>query len=535
MTLWSPQSRAIVWAQLRSVRNRLPRSNKLGLAFTVFIGIVWYGLFTAIALAVAAALSQLSAAEHLTDVLAGGLLLAFLYWLIIPVLLASKGASLEMRKLLPYPVPAAQFFHLEMLLRLTVGIEVLIVACGAFCGLMLNPAVAKWAPFALVPFLLFTLCVAIGVHDFISRLAGRRGVREIAALFFIMAFALPRLLLMRGGARQIHKLAFLTSHIAWPWTAAASAATGRQPLTAWAIVIAWAIAAYWFGQWQFARTLRFDAAAAAAVTPQTSRSRLEWFYRFPGMLLRDPIGVLIEKELRILTRAPRFRLVFVMGFSFGLVVWWPIAFGRAGRETFLGDNFMAAVSLYAVLLLSEVLFWNAFGFDRGAIQLYFTAPLTTRQVLLAKNAAAGLFIFIETTIAVAVCALLHLPFTGQRVLEAYAVTIVVVLLLVSVGNVTSFYSPKPVDPMRSFRAARSGRIQGLMLMVYPIAGIPLFLAYGARYAFGSETAFFIILAAAAVFGIVLYRMSLDSASDLAARKKEAIVSVLARTEGPVEG
>ena len=64
-----------------------------------------------------------------------------------------------------------------------------------------------------------------------------------------------------------------------------------------------------------------------------------------------------------LTRSPRFRLVFLMGFTFGLVVWLPMALGRSGAtNSFLGTNYLTVVSVYSLLLLSEVCFWNKRGY-----------------------------------------------------------------------------------------------------------------------------------------------------------------------------
>ncbi len=67
--------------------------------------------------------------------------------------------------------------------------------------------------------------------------------------------------------------------------------------------------------------------------PKPSRRSwwIEWFYRLPSALLKDPLGALIEKEFRFLVRSPRFRLVFLMGFTFGLVIWLPMVFVPRGR------------------------------------------------------------------------------------------------------------------------------------------------------------------------------------------------------------
>ena len=72
------------------------------------------------------------------------------------------------------------------------------------------------------------------------------------------------------------------------------------------------------------------------------------------MLLGDPLGALIEKEVRFLSRSPRFRLVFLMGFTFGLLIWLPVALGRQGvSQSFLSGNYLTVVSVYSLLLLER--------------------------------------------------------------------------------------------------------------------------------------------------------------------------------------
>ena len=58
----------------------------------------------------------------------------------MPILSASMGSSLDMRKLLVYPVPHGKLFQVEVLLRLTTGVEMLMVLAGGVAGLFRNPA-----------------------------------------------------------------------------------------------------------------------------------------------------------------------------------------------------------------------------------------------------------------------------------------------------------------------------------------------------------------------------------------------------------
>jgi ABC-2 type transport system permease protein len=243
----------------------------------------------------------------------------------------------------------------------------------------------------------------------------------------------------------------------------------------------------------------------------------------------------IEKEIRFLARAPRFRLVFTMGFTFGLVIWLPISFGRGNPEGFLATNYLTMVSLYAVLLLGDVCFWNVFGFDRSAAQAYWAMPVKFGTVMVGKNIAALFFVLLDITLIVVVCALLQRPMTVVRVAEAYAVSVVVSLYLIALGNVTSTSMPRPLNPSKAMRSGSAGRLQAMLLLLYPVAALPALLAFGARYAFDSEAAFFLVLLISALVGGAVYWVGLDSAVETAAQKKEQILTALSQGEGLIQG
>src|SRR5579863_3225707 len=107
--MWS-QARAIVWAQWRSVRNHLPGANKSGLAFTILIGLAWYGGFAVMAALLGTVMSDPNDISGIQKILPTILLISFLYWQLIPVLMASMGSSIDLKKLLVYPVPYSQLF-----------------------------------------------------------------------------------------------------------------------------------------------------------------------------------------------------------------------------------------------------------------------------------------------------------------------------------------------------------------------------------------------------------------------------------------
>ena len=204
-------------------------------------------------------------------------------------------------------------------------------------------------------------------------------------------------------------------------------------------------------------------------------------------------------------------------------------------SSILGANYLTVVSVYSLLLLSEVCFWNSFGFDRSGAQVYFLAPLPFSRVLIGKNLSSLFFIALEITAVTSVCAVLGLPLSPQRLAEAYAVAGVIAIFLMAAGNLLSIHQARGVNPTTSFRTSSVGRIQAILFAVYAAAFVPVGLAYLARYAFDSQPAFFLVLTIDAAIGLVMYRIALDSAVEAAERTKEKMVAALSTGEGPIAG
>ncbi|MBZ5635325.1 MAG: hypothetical protein LAO55_19540 [Acidobacteriia bacterium] len=524
------QAGAILWAQWRSTRNFFPRR---GVGWTAFVGLIWYGFWAAAAFAV-----MLLTSSPMSTSLAGVFLVVFLYWQVVPVLMAATGASLDLRKLQAYPIPVTQLFALEVMLRVTAAVEVILVLTGAGIGILRNPTLHPWNALGLVPFAAFNLVLGVGLRDTIARILARRRIREAAFFLLILSAALPQLLFTRGRGFQGRFRALMTreSWPGWPWTAAADFVQGHGSLRSLAIILAWLAAAGVFSYWQFHRTISFDVQAASARRSNGSATSgvAELFFRLPSMLLGDPLGALVEKEVRFLTRSPRFRLVFLMGFTFGLLVWLPVALGRQGpSQSFLGTNYLTVVCVYSLVLLSEACFWNSFGFDRSAAQVYFLAPIPFSRVMIGKNLSALFFIALEITMITLVCGLLGMPLRPCTLAESFGVAAVLSILLLAAGNQLSIRQARAMNPAASFRSGASGRTQAILFLLWPVAFLPVGLAYLARYAFASEAAFFVVLAVDAAIGAVVYKLSLDSSVAAAEHLKEQMVTALSRGEGPI--
>jgi ABC-2 type transport system permease protein len=90
-----------------------------------------------------------------------------------------------------------------------------------------------------------------------------------------------------------------------------------------------------------------------------------------------------------------------------------------------------------------------------------------------------------------------------------------------------------MSPERASQGGSANRLQGFLFLVYPVALLPVLLAYLARYAFDSTLAFYLVLAFAALLGAAIYWISMDSAVHAARTRREAIIEALSKGGGPI--
>jgi ABC-2 type transport system permease protein len=191
------------------------------------------------------------------------------------------------------------------------------------------------------------------------------------------------------------------------------------------------------------------------------------------------------------------------------------------------------VSVYALTLLGQVSFWNSVGFDRSAVGFYYAAPPPFSKVLLGKNLAALFFVYAEVLIVAVVTAFLKLTRGWTDVVSSLVATGVCALYLLAVGNINSVRFPKAMSPERVSQGGSTKGFNGLMFILYPLALIPVGLAYLAGYAFNSQIAFAAVLAIAAGVGVTVYWFSMESAVRTAHQKRESILQELSKGDGPV--
>src|SRR3974390_28760 len=95
------QTRVIIWAQWRSLFNRFPR-NRGGVILAWFFSLLWYPLCALLAFAAAVGLAEVTDRALLFKSLDFGLLGALLFWQLMPLMMATSGLSLDLKRLLVF-------------------------------------------------------------------------------------------------------------------------------------------------------------------------------------------------------------------------------------------------------------------------------------------------------------------------------------------------------------------------------------------------------------------------------------------------
>ena len=534
--------RAILWAQWLSMRTLRVGTRARGAIFSALTGLVFYGFWAMVAFVAETFFSTPENADLFNLALPIALAIVTLYWQVAPVISASLGASLDLKKLIVYPIPRERLFMVEILLRFTTCFEMLIALTGILWGLLCNPVVGGWraAPRILatvVAYVAFNLLLSAGMRNLLERMLLRRRLREVLMLVVVFVGVMPQLLIT-FRVTDSAVTSNLPVAVFWPWGAAAHLMLNLSVAMASGILVICVAAAYGFSRYQFAKGIRADA--GPGVAPRVDRAgkdAVSWsdvLVRFPSRLLPDPLGAAVEKELRTLMRSPRFRLVYIMGFSFGLAVWLPLALRHPnGQESVTRTHFLTYVSVYALVLLGQVTFWNAFGFDRSATQAWYALPIPFSRVFMAKNLTAVIIVCTELVMVIGVALALPVPHPPARIAEALAVTLISAVYLISFGNLISVRFPRAMDPEKVTQGGSTRSMNAFAFFLFPVALLPVALAYWARYVFESEVVFFALLTLAALLAAQVYWVALESAVKTALTRREAILNELGRSDGPL--
>ena len=537
--MWQ-QIAAIWWAQLRTSRNHLPRKT-WGSILATLLSILWYGAAVLVGVGFATLLPSLPVPEIQKN-LGIGLLGVFLFWQIGPLFTLSSGWSLQLNKLLIYPIRKQTLFAIETFLRLTTAPEMIPVLIGAAAGLLRHRELPAWWGLCILLFIPLNLFLSLSVRELVLHSFERNRFRELFTVLLISIGLLPQLLLRTGLGHRIQPYFSAVSNTAIsPWGQTAHLALGIATPWEWLGLAAWTVLFFLTARALFERslaseeTLRSSAASAgrAAKPKDLAGARGAWAYA-PSWLFRDPLAALLQKEFQSLVRMPRFRVSFGMACVFSVIVFFPLTFRiSGGRNEFLSDNFLVIVTLYGLLILSDALMLNIFGTDRAATQVYFATPTDLRLVFRAKNIVALTFVALQAALVMVVVLLARMPVSLADVLNAIGSAAVVGLFYMAVGNLSSVMVARPIDPAQTFRKQVGAKTQIWLLFCSIGTMILVGTAYLARWAVGANWGGLLVLTVELGIGMIVYKISLDSAVERAARDTEKIMSALSKNASPI--
>jgi ABC-2 type transport system permease protein len=459
----------------------------------------------------------------------------FMFWQVVPLFTLTGGWSLQLDKLLVYPISTSAFFGIEVTLRLTTAFEMIYLIVGSFVGLLQHRDIPLAGPLWLLLYIPFNLFVSLFIRGLLLHSFQRRRFRELFAVLIISIGVLPQLFLRTELGARSRPFLRAASEGQWaPWHVIGMLSSGVFSVLSAGIVLAWIALAYAAARWQFARSLKQEATLgpgrSAVWAPEASmRSK---FADLTSRLFADPMAALVDKEFRTLLRMPRFRVVLGMACFFSVVVFFPMALGRGGAG-FLKQNFLTVVNLYGLLILGDALFWNVFGFDRAAAQIYFIAPISLQTVVRAKNLAAGFFIFVQAMIVFLIALALRLPMSRLGVLTSFSASAVAGIFLISAGNLSSSIIPRPIDPSQTLRKQAGGQVQLWLLGCSVAVAVLVGFAYLAQWALQKDWAAPCVLALEFAIGLVIHGIAIESATNRLLRDRERILQALSKGSAPV--
>jgi ABC-2 type transport system permease protein len=540
--MW-PHIRAICWAQFRITRNHLPRTS-VGAFLLGLLGLIWYGMFAGLGVMFAFLLPRVPVAQ-LDEWLPVGLLAVFAFWQLVPLFTVSGGWSLQLHKLLPYPIQDSTLFGIEVLLRITTAPEMALVLLGGMAGLLRHPSVG-WTGIGLLLFVPLNLYLSLAIREWVAQAFSRNKFREIFTILIVCISILPQILTRTTlGKRVLPYILKAANGTGTPWREVTVVSLGVQRWYFDLLLIAmWTYVCYWLARRQFEKGLRRDealraGAAEAGLVPERGRKRSLFggLAEIPNRLFKDPLAALLQKEYRSLLRMPRFRVMFGMACVFSVLVFIPITLRETSRvdRTFMSNNFLIVTTLYGLLILSDSLLLNVFGFDRLAAQVYFVSPIPFRTVLVAKNLTAISFVLIQSVCVVIVASVVRVALTPVSVLNAVLAACVVGIFFLSIGNMTSIRMARPLNPAETFRKQSGGKMQLWLLLCALGMFVLVGFAFLARWALDTNWAMLGVLVVELVIGYIVYRVAMESAVEDALAQRERLLDRLSKGGAAVFG
>jgi ABC-2 type transport system permease protein len=468
----------------------------------------------------------------------------FLWWQVVPILVAGFGANFEFQKLLRFPLSLRAFY----ILGLGYGFADF-AAVSSICWIVAMVAATAAADARLLTAMIPASLLFILVNVTLERLIGswlekiftNRRARELMVGLFVLAMVSLNFLnpaMQRwgdGGTRG--RIVSLAPYIAWlPASLTGSAVAAAKRGNSEAVASAIGGLLVWLGASSGFLWLRYNAqyrgeelseTAAPAAEKRAARRQVV----SPGLFrfLSPPIAGVMRKEFHYLTRNG-FSLITLI-FPPVMAVFFSMQF--AGNHSMITEHglspqtfFPAAMAYLILILLSPA--YNSFAYEGNGVQSYFMAPVRMRDILVGKNLFLVCVVALELGVSLGVL-VWRLGFPGFPLLfSTMAAAAFAVIGQLTIANWSALSFPKKME-IGKLKGQRNSGVAvwtafGAQILIGGIATVVL-LAGGWTGNPWLPAMVFAGLTGAAFGG---YMASLDPLSALAERKKELLIETLCR-------
>jgi ABC-2 type transport system permease protein len=486
----------------------------------------------------------------------------FLFWQMIPIMMASFQEQFDLSILLRFPVAFGSYFLLFIVFGLADSSTILGGLCcvGLGAGITIaRPELFGWAALGLAVFAAFNILLTRAIFAWIDRWLAQRKTREILGAVFMVAIlslqllnpalhrgnklsrnATPEQVMSQAREYQRSRAEFKARYGPWlkttdavqswlpPGLAAAAMkeAAGQRPAAAlkslggmgFYVLLAGSLLAG-----RLRAEYRGENLGAAPSRKQAAQRRAGgWFLDGSG-----PIAAVMEKELRVLFRS--LPLLYAVGAPLVLAVIFSAAFLRRGSGGPVFPLAVPAAVAYALMGFTQF-FYNNLGAEGAGIQVYYLSPTPIRTVLLAKNLFLSTF-FLITAVLAGLLACLRLGVPGPAMIVATAAWLLFALPAnLAAGNVFSLAMPYRINLSR-IAHRRGSQANALLSLLVQLGVIGVGAAVFGIGWFAGElwlaAAIFLVLAAGAVFFWIRILHNVDA---MANAHRDTLIATLMKTE-----
>src|ERR1700722_1610372 len=469
----------------------------------------------------------------------------FLFWQVFPVMATAFTNNPDSSDLLRFPLSYRSYF----LVRVVYGAFDPATALGSLwlTAILLGITVARpalffWAALILITFAAFNIFLLQMVFAWVERWLAQRRTREVMGVLFIMlmlSFQLIGPAIEHFGGRskpQVQRWIEIVKPVQQvlpPGLAADAIAqvSHSEFMTGWSsfvllTVLAMAMASLLHLRLRAQyRGENLSEVRASGKKDKIQGLRMGW--SLPG--LPTVISAVLEKEVRYLARSGPMLLTLIMPI-FVLVVFRLGGASATRHSSFLmraPDMAFPVAAGYTLLLLTNLVY-NNFGGDAGGIQFFYAAPVSFRQIVLAKNLTHTAILVCDIAIAWLAVIFLYGPPRLDVALASLTGVLFAAPLNLTLGNLLSLYSPKKIDysAFGRQRASQTTVLASLGVQIVLMGfGIGIFVL--ARILGNYWIAVLIFLCLAAI-SISIYALTLRHMNRIAVERREALVAELCR-------